>query len=78
LLVVEHVKSVSQIAVDIALATHGCVSRIFFSVLQVDSPSPTVGVSFLLSNPLLIGLPVVRGLVVANGEDGAFEARRKS
>jgi hypothetical protein len=74
LLVVAHVKSISQIVVDIALATHACISHIFFSILQVDSLSPTVGVSFLLSDPLLIGLPIVRGLIVANGEDGAFEA----
>jgi hypothetical protein len=74
LLVVTHVESVNQIAVDIALATHGCISCIFFSILQVDSPSPTIGVSFLPSSPLLIGFPVARGLVVTNGEDGASEA----
>jgi hypothetical protein len=51
LLVVAHVESISQIMADIALATHGYVSRIFFSVLQVDFPSPTIGVSFLQSNP---------------------------
>jgi hypothetical protein len=33
LLVVAHVQSISQIAADIALATRGCVSHIFFSVL---------------------------------------------
>jgi hypothetical protein len=77
LLVVAHVESISQIAADIALATRGCVSRIFFSVLQVNSPSPTIGVSFLPSNPLLIGLPIARGVIVANGADGAFEARWK-
>jgi hypothetical protein len=33
-----------------------------------------IGISFLPSNPFLIGLPVVRGLVIANGEDGASEA----
>jgi hypothetical protein len=36
-----------------------------------------IGVSFLQSNPLLIGLPITRGLVIANGEDGASEARWK-
>jgi hypothetical protein len=30
-----------------------------------------IGISLLLSNPLLISHPVVRGLVVANGKDGA-------
>jgi hypothetical protein len=74
LLVIAHVESVGRIAVDIALATRACISRIFFSILQVDSPSPTIGVSFLPSNPLLIGLPITRGLVVANGKDGASEA----
>jgi hypothetical protein len=62
---------------DIALATHACVSRFFLSILWVDSPSPMIGISFLLSNPLLIGLPVMRGLVVANSEDGASKARWK-
>jgi hypothetical protein len=33
LLVVAQVKSVSQIMADIALATHACVSRIFFNIL---------------------------------------------
>jgi hypothetical protein len=74
LLVVTHVESVSQITADIALATHDCVSRIFFSVLQVDSLSPTIGISFLPSNPLLIGLPVVRGLIVAYDKDSISEA----
>jgi hypothetical protein len=37
-----------------------------------------VGVSFLPSDPLLIGLPVARGLIIANGEDSAFETRWKS
>jgi hypothetical protein len=37
-----------------------------------------IGVSFLSSDPLLIGLPVVRGLIVANGEDNAFETGWKS
>jgi hypothetical protein len=77
LLVVAHVKSIDQIMVDIALATSASISRIFFSILQVDSLSPTIGISFLPSNPLLIGLPVARGLVIANGEDGASEARWK-
>jgi hypothetical protein len=36
-----------------------------------------IGVSFLPSNPLLIGLPITRGLIVANGEDDATEARWK-
>jgi hypothetical protein len=63
---------------NIMLATRGCVSRIFFSIFQVDSPCPTIGVSFLPSNPLLIGLPVARGIVVANGEDNAFETGWKS
>jgi hypothetical protein len=36
-----------------------------------------IGVSFLLSNPFLIGLPVARGLIVANGEDGSSEAKWK-
>jgi hypothetical protein len=30
---VAHVESVGQIATDIALATHACVSRIFFNIL---------------------------------------------
>jgi hypothetical protein len=33
LLVVTHVESVSQIVVDIALATYACVSHIFFNIL---------------------------------------------
>jgi hypothetical protein len=37
LLVVAHVESVGQITADIALATCSCVSRIFFSILQVNS-----------------------------------------
>jgi hypothetical protein len=37
LLVVTHVKSVGQITANIALATCSYVSRIFFSILQVDS-----------------------------------------
>jgi hypothetical protein len=78
LLVVAHVESIGQIAVDIMLATHTCISRVFFSVLQVDYPSPMISVSFLPSKPLLIGLPVTRGLIVANGKDGASEARGKS
>jgi hypothetical protein len=45
LLVVAHVERVGQVAVDIALATRACVSRIFFSILQVDSTSPMIGVS---------------------------------
>jgi hypothetical protein len=45
LLVVAHVESVGHVAVDIALATRACVSRIFFSILQVDSTSPMIGVS---------------------------------
>jgi hypothetical protein len=77
LLVVAHVKSVSHITADIALATRGCISCIFFSILQVDSTSPTIGVSFLSSSPLLIGFPIARGLVVTNGEDGASKAGRK-
>jgi hypothetical protein len=77
LLVVAQVKSISQIMADITLATRSCVSRIFFSILQVDSPSPMIGISFLPSNPFLIGLPVARGLVVANGEDGSSESRWK-
>jgi hypothetical protein len=77
LLVVAHVESVSQIMADIVLATHAYISRIFFSILQVESPSPMIGVSFLQSNPLLIGLPIARGLIIANGEDGASEARWK-
>jgi hypothetical protein len=59
--VVAHVKCVGQITTDIAMATCACVSCILFGILQVDSPSPTVGVSFLLSDPLLIGLLVARG-----------------
>jgi hypothetical protein len=77
-LVVAHVKCVSQIAADIALVTCACISRILFGILQVDSPSPTVDVSFLSSGPLLNGLPVARWLIVANGEDGAFEDEWKS
>jgi hypothetical protein len=78
LLIVAHVKCVGQITVDIALAIRVYVSRILFGILQVDSPSPTVGVSFLPSDPLLIGLPVARGLIVANGEDSASETGWKS
>jgi hypothetical protein len=63
---------------DIALATRACISRIPFGILQVDSPSPMVDVSFLPSDPLLIGLPVTRGLIIANGEYDASEARWKS
>jgi hypothetical protein len=63
---------------DIALASRACVSRILFGILQVNSPSPTIGVSFLLSNPLLIGLLVARGLIIANSEDDASEAGWKS
>jgi hypothetical protein len=37
-----------------------------------------IGVSFLLSNPLLISLPVMRGLIIANSEDSASEARGKA
>jgi hypothetical protein len=59
LLVVAHVESVGQITTDIVLATRACISRIFFGILQVDPPSPMIGVSFLLSNPLLISLPIV-------------------
>jgi hypothetical protein len=50
LLVVAHVESVGQITTDIVLATRACVSRIFFSVLQVDSPSPTVTSQMLKSS----------------------------
>jgi hypothetical protein len=64
--------------VDVVLATHACVSHILFGILQVHSLSPTVGVSFLLSGPLLSGLLVARGLIVANGEDSASEAGWKS
>jgi hypothetical protein len=64
--------------VDVALATRGCISCILFGILQVHSLSLAVGVSFLPSNPLLIGLLVVRGLIVANGEDSASEAEWKS
>jgi hypothetical protein len=78
LLVVAHVECVGQITADITLATHACVSRILFSILQVVSLSPAVGVSFLPSDPLLIGLPIARGLIVANGEDNASETRWKS
>jgi hypothetical protein len=60
---------------DIVLATRGCI---FFSVFQVDSLSPTIGVSFFSGNPLLIDFPVARGLVVTNSEDGASEAGWKS
>jgi hypothetical protein len=77
LLVVVHVESVGQITTDIALATRAYISRIFFSILWVDSLSPMIGVSFLVSNPLLIGLPIARGLIVANGEDGASKAEWK-
>jgi hypothetical protein len=76
-LVVTHVESVSQITTDITLATHGCISCIFFSVLLVDSPCPTIDISFLSSCPLLISFPVARGLVVTNDEDGASEVGRK-
>lgn len=77
MLVVAHVESVGQIAADIAVATRACVSHIFFTIFQVDSPSPTIGVSFLPSNPLLIDLPVARGIVIANGEDGTSEDESK-
>jgi hypothetical protein len=33
LLVLAHIESVSHIVADIALATHGCINCIFFSVL---------------------------------------------
>jgi hypothetical protein len=78
LLVVAHVESISQNAANIALATRACVSRIFFSILQVDSPSPTISISLLSSNPILIGLYVARGLIIANGEDSTSEAKWKS
>jgi hypothetical protein len=74
LLVVAQVESVSQIAADIALAT---CDYIFFSIFQVDSLNPMIGVSFFSGSPLLIGFPVARGLVVTNGKDGASEARWK-
>jgi hypothetical protein len=72
LLVVAYVESVGQIMVNIALATHVGVSHILFGILQVDSLSPSVNISFLLSYPFLIGL------LVANGEDGAFETGWKN
>jgi hypothetical protein len=74
LLVVAHVESVSQITTDITLAIRGCI---FFSVFQVISPSPTIGVSFFSGSPLLNGFPIARGLVVTDSEDGASKARRK-
>jgi hypothetical protein len=74
LLVVAHAECIGQITADITLATRAYVSHILFGILQVDSPSSTVGVSFLLNDPLLIGLPIARGLIVANGKDGASEA----
>jgi hypothetical protein len=72
LVVLTHVESVSQITADITLATHGCIGCIFFSVFQVNSLSPTIGISFL-GSPLLIGFSVVRRLIVTNGEDGTSE-----
>jgi hypothetical protein len=71
LLVVAHVKSISQITADIALATRGCI---FFSVFPVNSLSPMIGVSFFSGSPLLIGFPIARRLIVTNSEDGASEA----
>jgi hypothetical protein len=37
-----------------------------------------ISLSFLPSDPLLIGLPVARGIIVANGEDGASKTGWKS
>jgi hypothetical protein len=73
LLVVTHVKCVGHIMADIALFTRTCVNRTLFGILQVDSLSSTIGVSFLLSDPLLIGLPIMRGLIIANSKDGTSE-----
>jgi hypothetical protein len=63
---------------NIVLATRAGVSRIFFGILQVNSLNPMVDVSFLPSYPLLISLPIVKGLVVANGKDDTSETRWES
>jgi hypothetical protein len=63
---------------DIVLATYAGVWRILFSILQIDSLSPTVSVPLLPSDPFLIGLLVARGFIVANGEDGASKTGWKS
>jgi hypothetical protein len=63
---------------DIVLATRAGISRVLFGILQVDSPSPTVGIPFLLGYPLLIGFPIASGLVIANGEDSTSETEWES
>jgi hypothetical protein len=78
LLVVAHVECIGQVMANIMLVTRACVSRILFGILQVDSLNPSVDISFLSSDPLLIGLPVTRGLIVANGKYGTSKARWKS
>jgi hypothetical protein len=40
--------------------------------------TPMTGISFLPSDPLFIGLPITRGLIIANDEDGALETGWKS